>query len=121
MFETKMELFKNKKCKINTNKLDLLKTTIINDTKKKIKTNNQCLCEGFLTKINVWIYNPDEISAKKWENFYSRRKFNKSSSIIELSVNSIINHCNDNYNIRVFNQSCIKSLIPEYAEYLGKC
>lgn len=120
MFETKMELFKNKSCKVNPRKLDSLKTLIINDTKKKIKQNNQCLCEGFLTKINIWIYNPDELSSKKWDNFYSRKKFNKSSPLINLCINSVIKHQNSEYNIRVFNQSSIKCLIPEFKQYLDK-
>ena len=121
MFETNMELFKNKKCKINANKLDNIQTVIINDTKKKIKTNNQCLCEGFLTKINIWIYNPYELSSRHWDNFYSRKSFNKSSSIINICLKSIIKHSKDKYNIRVFNQSCIKNLIPEFKQHLDNC
>ena len=121
MFETNMELFKSKKCKINPNKLDNVQTRIIKDTKKKIKTNNQCLCEGFLTKINIWIYNPVEISAKKWSSFASRRQFQKSNGITTLCINSIIQYTQNNYNIRVFNQSDIKCLIPEFKQHLDNC
>ena len=121
MFETKMELFKNKKCKTNINSTNNLKTLIINDTQKKIKTNNQCLCEGFLTKINLWIYNPSELSSEKWINFYSRKNFRDSSSIIDLSIDSVIKYSNNYFNIRVFDQSAINRLIPEFKKDLGNC
>ena len=121
MFETNMELFKNKNCKINPNKLDNLQTEIIKNTKKKIATNNQCLCEGFLTKINIWVYNPSEISSKNWSSFYSRREFHNSSDVVNLCIDSIIKHSNETYNVRVFNQSSIKNLLPEFTQFIDKC
>ena len=76
---------------------------------------------GFLTKINLWIYNPSELSSEKWIDFYSRKNFRDSSSIIDLSIDSVIKYSNNYFNIRVFDQSAINRLIPEFKKDLGNC
>ena len=118
------ETFKNIIKNISIKKPSNQKVKIVNRnlTPRHIKHDRDYVVENMYSKINVWIYNDFNVSSRFWKDFGSRRSKQETYGIIELCIKSLYNNLNfNNYNIRVFDQSDIPQLLPEYNELFKKC
>jgi len=80
--------------------------------------------EHFITYPLIWIYIQDEVSARYWESFYSRKTNQQPSSIIGLTIKSIVNHNKFNANIQIITNENLKIFIRDklfYKNYKKAC
>lgn len=75
----------------------------------------------FSEKVIVWIYNPILTNSNKWKSFYSRRSVQDTTGLVKLCINSAKFNLGKDYDIRIFNQDDLDTLIPESLESLYKC
>ena len=81
-------------------------------------SNKNTKIEKFVSnKENIlWIFNPIEISDREWFNFGSRRHLQQIIPIIEICNDSVKFHLSKKFNIRIFNDTQLDTLIPEYVD-----
>ena len=79
------------------------------------------LKDFFSKKIIVWIYNPILTNSYKWKSFYSRRSVQDITGLVKLCINSAKFNLGKDYDIRIFNQDDLDTLIPESLDSLYKC
>ena len=73
-----------------------------------------------LVKKHMWIFNDYTVSSRNWKDFYSRRHRQPTPAIVNLCIKTILAHSKD-YNVHIFNQDDIETLLPEYMEYIKAC
>lgn len=66
----------------------------------------------------MWIHVPYEANTRKWVNFMSRKTNDLNQPYIELCIQSIINHCDDTFNICIIDDSSFNDLLPDWTAKL---
>jgi len=60
----------------------------------------------------IWIHSKYEVNARKWKNFQSRSSTDLNQPYLFLTVQSIINHCGNNFHICLIDDDSFAKLIP---------
>lgn len=60
----------------------------------------------------IWIHSKYEVNARKWKNFQSRSSTDLNQPYLFLTVQSIINHCGNNFHICLIDDDSFTKLIP---------
>lgn len=63
----------------------------------------------------IWIHSTYEINARKWKNFMSRNSTDLNQPYLYLTVQSIINHCGDDFHICLIDDDSFSKLIPSWS------
>ena len=63
----------------------------------------------------IWIHSTHDINARKWKNFMSRNSTDINQPYLYLTVQSIINHCGDDFHICLIDDNSFDKLLPEVA------
>lgn len=77
---------------------------------KKYLLNDSALYGKNRTKI--WIHSKYEINSRKWKNFNSRNSTDMNQPYLYLTIQSIINHCGDDFHICLIDDDSFEKLIP---------
>lgn len=62
----------------------------------------------------MWIHVPYESNTRNWIDFMSRKTHKLNQPYIELCLRSIINHCDESFNICIVDDSSFVDLIPNW-------
>ena len=62
----------------------------------------------------IWIHSKYEVNARKWKNFQSRNSTDLNQPYLILTVQSIINHCGNNFHICLIDDESFAKLIPDW-------
>lgn len=62
----------------------------------------------------LWIHSAYEINARKWKNFMSRNSTDLNQPYLYLTIQSIINHCGDNFHVCLIDDDSFEKLIPTW-------
>jgi hypothetical protein len=62
----------------------------------------------------IWIHSEYEINARKWKNFMSRNTTDLNQPYLYLTIQSIINHCGDDFHICLIDDDSFEKLIPSW-------
>jgi len=63
-------------------------------------------------KPKLWIHSTYEYNARKWKSFGSRSSTDLNQPYIHLTIQSIIHHCGDDFNICLIDDDSFSQLIP---------
>jgi hypothetical protein len=85
----------------SNNEYELIKKYLLNDSP----------LYGF-NKPKLWIHSKYEINARKWKSFQSRNSNDLNQPYIHLTMNTIINHCGNDFNICLIDDDTFSKLIP---------
>lgn len=96
----------------NSIKTNYLET---NDEYKLIQTYllNDSPLYGF-DKPKLWIHTKYEINARKWKSFQSRNSTDLNQPFIHLTINTIVNHCSNDFNICLIDDETFEKLLPHW-------
>lgn len=94
-------------------------------TKEGFKSNdsNEILLKNYLlntnnlygkNRPNIWIHSIYEINSRNWTTFQDRNSYNFNQPYIDLSIQTIIEHCSNNFNIFLINDDSFSKLIPNW-------
>lgn len=62
----------------------------------------------------IWIHSNYEINARKWKNFQSRNTTDLNQPYLYLTIQSIINHCGNDFHICLIDDNTFPKLIPTW-------
>jgi hypothetical protein len=62
----------------------------------------------------IWIHSKYEINARKWKNFQSRNSTDLNQPYLYLTVQSIINHCGNDFHVCLIDDESFPKLIPTW-------
>ena len=62
----------------------------------------------------IWIHSKYEVNARKWKNFMSRNSTDMNQPYLYLTVQSIINHCGEDFHICLVDDDSFEKLIPAW-------
>ena len=62
----------------------------------------------------LWIHIPYECNSRKWLDFNSRKTMELNQPYLYLTVQSIIKHCEDSFNICLIDDSSFSKIIPNW-------
>lgn len=68
---------------------------------------------GF-NKPKIWIHNKYEINARKWASYLSRNSTDLNQPYLHLTIQTIINHCGNDFNICLIDDKTFSNLIPSW-------
>ena len=60
----------------------------------------------------LWIHSSYELNARKWKNYMSRTSTDLNQPYLYLTIQSIINHCGDDFHICLIDDDSFEKLIP---------
>ena len=60
----------------------------------------------------LWIYIPHYYNSRHWESFGSRSSFQLNQPYIYLTIQSIIQHCSDDFYICIIDNNSFNKLLP---------
>ena len=63
-------------------------------------------------KPKIWIHSKYEINARKWRDFHSRNTNDLNQPYINLTIQSIIDHCSQDFHICLIDDQTFSKLIP---------
>jgi hypothetical protein len=69
---------------------------------------------GINDKPFIWIHSTYEYNARKWESFGSRSSYKRNQLYLNLTIKSIINHCGDDFNILLIDDTTFSNLLPDW-------
>lgn len=72
------------------------------------------------SKPNLWIHTKYEKNARKWDHFHSRTNTNLNQPFINLTVETIVNHCNDDFRICLIDDESFSVLLPHWKLVKGQ-
>lgn len=92
------------------------------------ETENEKLIRKYLlnetyspnNKPPLWIYITNEINSRSWVSFGSRNTFNLNQPYLYITLRSIINHSNDEFNVCIINDDSIHKLLPAWNINMSK-
>ena len=67
----------------------------------------------------LWIFIDYKYNSMKWASFYSRANTNMNVPFVDMTVESIINHCSESFNICLINDKSFAKLLPEWETNLS--
>jgi hypothetical protein len=79
---------------------------------KKYLLNDSALYGNNRPKI--WIHSKYEVNARKWKNFMSRNSTDLNQPYLYLTIQSIINHCGEDFHICLVDDESFEKLIPTW-------
>lgn len=62
----------------------------------------------------LWIHSSYDLNARKWKNFMSRTSTDLNQPYLYLTIQSIINHCGDDFHICLVDDDSFEKLIPSW-------
>ena len=62
----------------------------------------------------LWIHTPYELNARQWKSFGSRTSTDLNEPYLEVLIQSIINHCSNDFHICLIDDSTFSKLIPSW-------
>lgn len=62
----------------------------------------------------LWIHSKYEINARKWKSFQSRNTTDLNQPYLFLTIQSIVNHCGNDFHICLIDDDTFKKLIPTW-------
>lgn len=62
----------------------------------------------------IWIHSKYEVNARKWKNFMSRNSTDLNQPYLYLTIQSIINHCGEDFHICLVDDDSFEKLIPAW-------
>lgn len=62
----------------------------------------------------LWIHSKYEINARKWKNFQSRNTTDINQPYLYLTIQTIVNHCGDDFHICLIDDDTFGKLIPTW-------
>jgi hypothetical protein len=62
----------------------------------------------------IWIHSKYEINARKWKNFQSRNSTDLNQPYLYLTIQSIINHCSNDFHICLIDDDTFSKLMPTW-------
>jgi hypothetical protein len=65
-------------------------------------------------KPKIWIHSKYEINARFWKNFQSRNTTDLNQPYLYLTIQTIINHCGDDFHICLIDDETFTKLIPTW-------
>ena len=63
-------------------------------------------------KPKIWIHTKYDINARKWKDFMSRNTTNLNQPYIHLTIQSIIDHCGEDFHICLIDDETFSKIIP---------
>jgi hypothetical protein len=86
-----------------------------NDDYKMIKKYllNESPLYGY-NRPKLWIHTKYEINSRKWKDFYSRNTTDLNEPYIHLTIKTIIDHCGDDFNICLIDDTSFSRLLPSW-------
>ena len=93
--------FKNNYIENNDAEYDMIKEYLLNESP----------LYGF-NKTKIWIHSKYELNARKWLDFQSRNTNNLNQPYINLTIQSIIEHCSNEFHICLIDDHTFSKLIP---------
>ena len=82
------------------------------------------LTEAKLTNNNnkpiLWIHIPYEYNARNWSSFGSRSSEELNQPYLNLTVQSIIKHCDNSFNICIIDDNTFQNLLPNWSIDMNK-
>ena len=74
---------------------------------------NECPLYG-KNRPKIWIHSKYEVNARKWKNFQSRNSTDLNQPYLLLTIQSIINHCGNNFHICLIDDDSFSKLLPKW-------
>jgi hypothetical protein len=65
-------------------------------------------------KPKIWIHSKYEVNARQWKNFGSRNSTDLNQPYLYLTIQSIINHCGNDFHICLIDDETFEKLIPSW-------
>lgn len=65
-------------------------------------------------KPKIWIHSKFEYNSRVWQSFYSRSSTDLNQPYIHLTIQSIINHCADDFHICLIDDESFSKLLPAW-------
>ena len=62
----------------------------------------------------LWIHSKYEINARKWKDFQSRNSTDINQPYLYLTIQTIINHCGDDFHVCLIDDDTFQKLIPTW-------
>jgi len=87
----------------NNDEYDLIRKYLLNDSP----------LYGF-NKPKLWIHSKYEVNSRQWQSFQSRSSTDLNQPYIHLTIKTIINHCSNDFNICLIDDSTFSKLIPSW-------
>lgn len=85
----------------SNNDYDMIKEYLLNDS--PLYGSN---------KPKLWIHSKYDINARKWLDFHSRNTKNLNQPYLHLTIESIINHCSNDFHVCLIDDETFSKLIP---------
>lgn len=87
------------------------------------ETENEKLIREYLltdkytpdNKPPVWIYLDNDINSRNWLSFGSRNSRKLNQPYLNITIRSIINRCNDNFNVCIINDDSLHKVLPSWS------
>lgn len=65
-------------------------------------------------KPKIWVHVKNDVNARKWNSFGSRKNKNTNQPYIEECIKSIILHCKDDFNVIIITDDSFHALLPDW-------
>lgn len=65
-------------------------------------------------KPKLWIHSKYEMNSRKWKGFHSRNSMDLNQPYLYLTIQSIVNHCGNDFHICLIDDHCFSDLIPDW-------
>jgi len=60
----------------------------------------------------IWVHSKYEVNARKWKNFQSRNSTDLNQPYLYVTIQSIVNHCGDDFHICLIDDDTFEKLLP---------
>lgn len=67
-----------------------------------------------ITKPKIWIHTKYDINARKWKDFMSRNTTDLNQPYIHLTIQSIIDHCGEDFHVCLIDDETFSKIIPSW-------
>lgn len=74
---------------------------------------NESALYGF-NRPKIWIHSKYEINARKWRDFSSRNTTDLNQPYLHITIQTIINHCGNDFNICLIDDNTFSKLLPDW-------
>ena len=62
----------------------------------------------------MWVHVPYELNSRQWDSFMSRNSQRLNQPYLEVCLQSIVNQCDDTFNICIVDDTSFQTLIPDW-------